>query len=380
MKTKLMEIVQQTEYMSLEDIKKGITSNYIQDYAYILHDSDIKDDGTPKKPHWHVALRLKDSTDSKYIAKEFNVSEQYIERVKGKWVDMLMYLTHENAPEKYRYSVDDVTSNFDFESVKEKEKTKKSRENRLSEIIELIDSGTIREYNYTEFINMSDAIKFDRQIKAAFKYRLDRLKGMNREMECIFITGDSGCGKTTYAKQIAKGKNYSTYVSSGSNDVLDGYCGEDCIILDDLRPSCMGLSDLLKMLDNNTASTVKSRYKNKVLECQLIIITSVLSLDRFFSNVFENESEPIVQLKRRCKTYIHMNKATMDVYLYNNTKRDYELITSYENPIKFVQTEPTKESKEEFLKSMLGSTIDGLKKVSDDISNWVDADEELPFN
>ena len=120
-----MEIVQQTEYMSLEDIKKGITSNYIQDYAYILHDSDLKDDGTPKKPHWHVALRLKYATNSKYIAEAFNVKEQYIGRVKGKWVDVLMYLTHENAPEKYQYSVDDVTSNFDFESVKEKEKSKK---------------------------------------------------------------------------------------------------------------------------------------------------------------------------------------------------------------------------------------------------------------
>lgn len=41
------------------------------------------------------------------------------------------------------------------------------------------------------------------------------------------------------------------------------------IILVDLRPSCMGLSDLLKMLDNNTSSTVKSRYKNKVLECDV---------------------------------------------------------------------------------------------------------------
>ena len=93
-------------------------------------------------------------------------------------------------------------------------------------------------------------------------------------MNCIFITGASGTGKSTYAKQIASENNLSVYISSGSNDVLDDYQGQDCIILDDLRPSCMGLSDLLKMLDNNTASTVKSRYKNKVLECKMIIITT----------------------------------------------------------------------------------------------------------
>ena len=57
-------------------------------------------------------------------------------------------------------------------------------------------------------------------------------------------SGDAGTGKTTYAKDLAVKKGYSIFVSSGSNDVLDGYGGEDCIILDDLRPSCMGLSDL----------------------------------------------------------------------------------------------------------------------------------------
>ena len=56
-------------------------------------------------------------------------------------------------------------------------------------------------------------------------------------MNCIFITGASGTGKSTYAKQIASENKLSVYISSGSNDVLDDYQGQDCIILDDLRPS-----------------------------------------------------------------------------------------------------------------------------------------------
>ncbi|MFT2804469.1 tRNA methyl transferase PRC-barrel domain-containing protein, partial [Candidatus Phytoplasma asteris] len=79
------------------------------------------------------------------------------------------------------------------------------------------------------------------------------LKGIERNMECVFITGMSGSGKTTLAKKIAKDKNYQTYISSGSNDVLDDYQGQECIILDDLRSNCLGLTDLLKMLDNNTS-------------------------------------------------------------------------------------------------------------------------------
>ena len=135
---------------------------------------------------------------------------------------------------------------------------------------------------YHENITIEEYDKYKKSIDNAFKYRTDIMKGVKRNMECVYITG-----KSTYAKMMCEDKGYSVFVSSGSNDVLDGYTGQDCIILDDLRPSCMGLSDLLKMLDNNTASTVKSRYKNKVLECKLIIVTSVLKIDEFLIYFFE---------------------------------------------------------------------------------------------
>ncbi|WP_339332482.1 hypothetical protein [Paulownia witches'-broom phytoplasma] len=144
-------------------------------------------------------------------------------------------------------------------------------------------------------------------------------------MECVFITGKSGSGKTTLAKKIAKDKNYQTYISSGSNDILDDYRGEECIILDDLRSNCLGLSDLLKMLDNNTASSVKSRYKNKVLECKLIIITTVKSIDDFFEDIFKKD-ESIIQLKRRCKLHISLDSKYISYSIWNTVKMEYNLI------------------------------------------------------
>lgn len=213
MKQKLFEIVQQTKYLPIENVEKGVMSGYVRDYAYILHDKDTKEDGTLKEPHYHIFVRLKASTDSKYIAGAFGVPEQYVGKIHGKWVDALMYCTHENAPEKFQYSEEDVISNFDFHAVKEKEKAKKVKDARLLEIIDGIDTGQIREYNYFEHISMADAIKYDRQIKAAFKYRTDRLRGLNRKMDCIFITGEAGTGKTTYAKMLADDKNLSVFVS-----------------------------------------------------------------------------------------------------------------------------------------------------------------------
>lgn len=47
------EIVQQLEYMSLEDIETGLDHAAIKDDAFILHDKCTHDDGTPVASHWH---------------------------------------------------------------------------------------------------------------------------------------------------------------------------------------------------------------------------------------------------------------------------------------------------------------------------------------
>lgn len=188
-------------------------------------------------------------------------------------------------------------------------------------------------------------------------------------MQCIFIQGDSGVGKTTYAKIICKDRKFTTYVSSGSNDVLDDYKGEDAIILDDLRPNCLSLSDLLKMLDNNTASSVKSRFRNKVLECKLIIITTTKDIETFFHEVFQNENETKIQLMRRCQMYIKMRKEDMDINLYNEKTREYEYIHTIENPVfvEFATSEMSTTEKLNLVSSMLGNTGKILSKVSDGI-------------
>jgi hypothetical protein len=377
MKTRLMEVMQTTDYISDDEIKKGITSNYVQDWLYILHDKDTytaEDEkknpahraGTLKKAHYHIFLRLKDSTDSKYIAAAFSVEEQYINKVKGKWVDVLLYATHRNAPDKYQYSDEEVVSNFDFITVRDKEEKKKNDNKILDAIIDKIDSGELREYNLADYVSMKDYVKYERAIKKAFDYRAQRIaERKDREMNCIYICGDSGTGKTTYARQIAEEKHMSYYVSSGSNDILDGYKGQDCLILDDLRPSCMGLSDLLKMLDNNTASSVKSRYRNKVLECKLIIITTTLDINTFFKNVFSEEEETIVQLKRRCSMYIRMTLDKMIISMYQPDIRDYIPVTEYANPVseKFAPKARTEEECLNYIENMLGSTLVGVKNI-----------------
>lgn len=339
MQVRLCEIVSDVEHINIEEIVKVLDNQKpFKDYAYILHDKDTYNEadetknpdhkaGTPKKTHYHIAIRLEYGTDTKYIANWLGIKENFINKVKGKWVDMLKYLTHENAPTKYQYTEDEVTSNYNWKVEK------------------------------TKAINKS--------IDNAFKYRTDIIKGAKRNMECVYITGKSGTGKSTYAKMMCEDKGYSVFVSSGSNNVLDGYAGQDCIILDDLRPSCMGLSDLLKMLDNNTASTVKNRYKNKALECKLIIVTSVLKIDEFFNVVFKEQKELIVQLKRRCKLHLRFEQDHYYASLFDDKKGDYSEEYKYVNPVAtmYPKIELTDEQKLNYINTLLVASAERTGKT-----------------
>lgn len=350
MKKRICELVISADKINMSEINKVLEKKdkAIQNYAYILHDKDTyindkeakennKSIGDYKNPHWHIMLRFYQPHHFKHICQWFNVEENFVSRIKGRFSDALMYLTHNNRKDKHQYKDHEVISNFDWKSEAQQDifLRKYKIDARLQDILFKIQSGEIKEYNITNHLSILENNIYSTAIDKAFKYRANTLKGMDRKMDCIFITGISGSGKTTLAKKIANNKNYNTYISSGSNDVLDDYQGQECIILDDLRSNCLGLSDLLKMLDNNTASSVKSRYKNKVLECKLIIITTIKDIDTFFEDIFnkKEEYESVIQLKRRCQLHISLDSKNIITSIWNPLKMEYELINQKPNTL-----------------------------------------------
>ena len=87
-----------------------------------------------------------------------------------------------------------------------------------------------------------------------------------RNLQVVFICGKGGTGKTYYAKKMLESMELDYCVSSSSNDPFQDYMGQKAMILDDLRDTAFrdgrsdGFDDLLKILDNNTSSSVKSRF------------------------------------------------------------------------------------------------------------------------
>lgn len=349
-------IVQQLEYMdlSLEEIIRVLESkNAVQDYALIIHDKDKNEDGDLVAPHYHIAVRLNDSRKSNQIAKWFKVEEQYLEKIKGQWKDILAYLTHRNAPDKYQYPVEEVICNFDYET------GLISNGGRKEEIINKIANGEIREYNIHKEISVLEYDKYKRNIDNAFAFRQKiLLERIDREMECIFITGCSGSGKTTQAKRMCEKKGYSYFVSSSSNDPFDGYRGQDAIILDDLRGSVFSFADLLKITDNHTSSMVKSRYRNKVLECKLLIITSIMPISQFYSTVFENSEEPLLQFERRMQTYVIMTEDTMKIHYFDKFEQSYIKVVEVPNPVaKLYENKSNDIERMDFINDIFGDDL-----------------------
>lgn len=390
LKLKMCEICQQTAY--IKDIKVFIESlksfSFIEKYAYIIHDYDEDEDERLKAEHIHIMVRFKYAYNVYTLAKKLNLAPQYIRKIQSRrYEDALLYLTHANTPEKHQYTASAVTANFDYASVCVKyQQRKESRvsSNEKEEVTAFCDDiieGKIKRYNYFDLIPSDLCVRYRQRFENAFKVRDDKMKSVPRTLEVMYFTGDSGTGKTTLAKKIATEQGYSFYISSASNDLLDGFAGQECLILDDLRPSCLSLSDLLKLLDNNTASTAKSRYYNKVLECKLIIVTTVISIEDFFSTVFKEKEEPLVQLKRRCSTMFVFSQREIKVYLYDSSLRDYQLLKTLCNPI--AELYPAKPldnaAVTEKLKNLLGS--DYKESATPESGEWLQVDfTELPFD
>lgn len=314
MNLRQMEIVTDVNKLNVDLQATFMQYSTIKKWAYIVHDKD------DTRPHYHIALHFGGaSVDTAQVAKWFKLGytdengvehsgENFINKVKGRWTDVILYLTHCNDTQKYKYQYppSEVHANFDFEN-----------EIKSSKII-----GDFENYSYAQMLQYVDTLPISE--KAATFSRLRKLWELrcqiltlntDRNIQVVFITGKGGAGKTYYAKKLLNSLNYDFCISSSSNDPFQDYMGQKAIILDDLRDSAFeNFEDLLKILDNNTSSSVKSRFSNKVFNGEMILITSSVPLRFWYKDLQYSRTETLVQLYRRISCYVEVGKTEITVY------------------------------------------------------------------
>lgn len=308
------EIVQDADKLKVDIQATCMKYRSIKKWAYILHDKD------DTRAHYHIYLNFGSSSiDTKDVAKWFNLEyeddnglhtgENFISKIKGRSTDMLLYLTHGQADQKFKYQYlpTEVHANFDF----------------VEEIKKANIIGDFDKHSYAEMLTYIKTLPLDEQIPSYNK--LEKLWRIhckwlclqsNRDIEVVFIFGEAGTGKTTYAKKMLEQLNLDFAISSSSNDPLQDYMGQKAFILDDLRDETFEFNDLLKMLDNNTRTSVKSRFENKVFNGQMIVITSPVPINRWYKglNTRNTYYDKLDQLYRRISTYIIVSSKNIEIY------------------------------------------------------------------
>lgn len=122
-----------------------------------LHDRDINDDGSYKKPHYHVILLFDNTYTYNYALQIFteinavfpDLASKVIVKTIGK---AIKYLYHENSKEKASYDKNLITSSEDFviekyEDLPTNQELREKDRQTLNQIIDFIEQNDITELN-----------------------------------------------------------------------------------------------------------------------------------------------------------------------------------------------------------------------------------------
>lgn len=310
-------------------------------------------------PHCHIVLVFDSPTPFENVKSVFPYGK--IESAKSV-KKCVQYLVHMNDLSKTRYDFGTIDTN-DPNIEKYSVKTSETKQYELAHYMRLIENGTIREYNLTEYIPIDLFATNKAQILNGLEfYRRRIMTNKDRNINVIILTGATGTYKTTYAKHYCTNSKKSFCISSSSNDPMQDYKGEDVLILDDIRDSTFKFHDLLKILDNHTNSTVQSRYYNKAFIGDTIIITSSQPISEWYFNLDREDKE---QLYRRIGTQMQFTRENIKVFEFNEQTHRYEYVATVPN----VSAYTRKDTKRKVIDIMKNMGLDLPDNIAEDIIN-----------
>lgn len=320
-------------------VKEAYGIKHDKDEITVWNQDEMKNVTEKKTEHIHFLFKFEKGASLSKIALAIGIEPQYLEKLKSGrygYDNCLAYLVHAKDESKFQYSPDEVVTllgedylsvyNRSMETWMKGRATKKAKETALSVdwLIEKILSGEITKSN----IMLTDEYyaiygQHKRKINEALDTSSERksyktiseLENGEFKKTVIFITADSGIGKTTISKQLIRilqkvslkfGQNWDTCVTASTN-AFDEYNGQDILFLDDIRGDSLTVSDWLKLLDPYMISPISARYHNKMGSAKVIIITSTKKPVSFFEASKGNIGEDLGQFIRRIDYLLTIN-------------------------------------------------------------------------
>lgn len=241
------------ELLTEEKIIKALQEFGKCKYAYIMHDKDRNEDTTLKNKHFHIVIQTENPVPILVVAKRFDILPNFVEVPKGRdaFGDCCEYLTHEAPAEqekgKYRYSDEEVKSNFNFrEFVDDTVKRRFERELRLGMDDKTYYYQQVHEGKLTLTDILKENNKFYYEHERELKYFRNVYLQENAEMPKVrlnfYISGDGGAGKDSMCRALARAlypdiedDDKIFYMVGNDNVMFDGYDGQPVLIWSDFR-------------------------------------------------------------------------------------------------------------------------------------------------
>lgn len=317
---------------TLDVVIKFIDWDNIDKYIYIVHDKDYQDDCvTPREPHIHLALKFKSPVHTETIIKRLadfgcNLPDNMLQKIKS-FSFLCNYYTHrdEHKPYKHVYDVSEVFANFDWTITAESAHDKKLLsvdKKREKEIVDLISSGTVREFNMHDYITAYEEHQYHAAISHAQErfVRIRTLKEQERDIDVVFVCGQSGFGKDRFCIDLCKRRGLAYSFTNNSDNLFDDYMGQPVLIWSDARDYMMMPNALFNFLDNYRNVKQKARYHDKLLTVDLILINSIIPLWEWYPQALSEDKH---QIYRRIQTYVDIRADYVNFYHYDDVTKMY---------------------------------------------------------
>lgn len=348
---KNMMYEQQIRHMpagSIDQLVKLLEKMAPKKYALIVHDSDVDEHNKKAEDHVHVMLSFENARSVNSVAKELGDKPQQIEKWTGKAENGYSYLIHATKASisKHQYSPEKVIANFNYleEMRRITEEVKQSIQTANSTILlNSLYEGKITKENLEKKLNGSQYGRMKRQIEdvwskylqfQAAKWR-EEMKKSGKQIEVIWISGEAGTGKTSLAREYAEKSNQPYFITGSSRDLFQNYSGEHTMIIDELRADMIKYPDLLRILDPFGSQVMApSRYSDKPLACDLILITSPYNPAEFYGELFSKTNgdsvDDLEQLLRRITLTVEMDASHIRAVEYDREKKTYQAVDKAE--------------------------------------------------
>ena len=134
---KLLLFTDNEDHMSVLDFLKSSNDNYL----YVCHNRDFKENGELVKPHYHVLLKFTDAKTISSVGKYLHLDTSFIRKADPN--EFIAYMTHKYEPSKAQYDLRiDFGGTLKDYAINRLRLVTTTEDDRANEILDLINSYT----------------------------------------------------------------------------------------------------------------------------------------------------------------------------------------------------------------------------------------------